>query len=65
MEVECSSETSIITYLHSYTFLRSREHFVSFIFFLFLKIVEMDYSGRKITENLGNVAVRGGKRWKE
>jgi hypothetical protein len=23
------------------------------------------YSGRKITESLGNVTVRGGKRWKE
>jgi hypothetical protein len=26
---------------------------------------KVTYSGRKITESLGNVAVRGGKRWKE
>jgi hypothetical protein len=30
-----------------------------------VKTDENKYSGRKITENLGNVTVRGEKRWKE
>jgi hypothetical protein len=29
------------------------------------RVVDLKYSGRKITESLGNVTVRGGKRWKE
>jgi hypothetical protein len=32
----------------------------------FETIIELlEYSGRKITESLGNITVRGEKRWKE